>query len=437
MRKFLLAAASLILLGGCGIYGKYERPELDIDPQFSDIQTPAWREMFTDPLLQNLIDTALVHNTDLGVALLKVEEAEAQLRAAGLSFLPSLSLSGSAGTSAGSSVTLGASSWELDFFGKLLNAQRGKREALTSSREGAQAIRTQLIATLATSYYSLLMLDRQLQISQRTLGTWDKTIETLESLKQAGRSNAVAVLQAQAKKIKLEASIVSIQSSIVAAQNSLCSLMGVEPYAVERGKLEDQSLPVSFADGVPLYAIASRPDIRKAEAALAQTHYAVGSARSAFFPSIVLSGSAGWKSAAGAIADPSAWILSALSSLTQPIFNKGSLKAGLEVAKAQQEEALLGFRQALLDAGMEVNDALCDSQAASERRTLDAAQIDALQQAVDKIMLLMQYSTSNYLEVLTAQQSLLDAELALVQDEGAQLKALVSLYHALGGGQME
>lgn len=436
MRKILLTAASLILFAGCGIYGKYERPQMDIEPQCSDIRTPGWRDVFTDPMLQNLIDTALVHNTDLGVALLKVEEAEAQLRAAGLSFLPSVSLSGQAGTSAGGSVTLGASSWEIDFFGKLLNAQRGKREALEASREGAQAIRTQIVATVASSYYSLLMLDQQLEISRRTLLTWDKTIETLESLKLAGRSNAVAVLQAQAKKIKLESSIVSIESSINAAQNSICSLLGVEPCTVERGDLEDQVFPSAFAEGVPLYAVADRPDIRKAEALLSQSHYAVGSARSAFFPSIVLSGNAGWKSGAGVITDPYSWILSALASLSQPVFNRGGLKAGLDVAKAQEQESLLSFRQLLLDAGMEVNDALCDCQAAKERSELDVAQIDALQQAVDKIMLLMQYSTSNYLEVLTAQQSLLDAELALVQDRGAELKALVTLYHALGGGQI-
>lgn len=438
------------VLGGCSIYKPYSRPEVDVEGLYrnaesedsSSIASVAWRELFTDPHLQTLIQKGLEENTDLRIARTRVEAAEAVLLNARLSYLPSLSLAPEGGLSsidgskAAKTYNLAASaSWEIDLFGKVTNAKRGARAALEGSRDYEQAVQTQLIATIANSYYTLLMLDRQLIINQRTLTSWEEMERTLEALKRAGESNDAAVLQAKASRLALESSIVSIRKSLQDTENSLCALLASTPRNIERGNLESQQFPDSISIGLPVELLANRPDVRQAEMSLAQAYYATNAARSAFYPSLTLSGSAGWtNNAGGIVTNPGSWLLNAVASLVQPLFNKGANIANLRQAKAQQEEALLRFQQSLLDAGNEVNAALTRWQSARMRLDYGQQQIAALQEALRKTELLMRHSSTNYLEVLTARQNLLNAELTQAQDKFEEIQGIVDLYHAVGGG---
>lgn len=440
-------------LSGCHIYRTYQRPSsvtvsdsLYRQPVTStdtvSLASLSWKELFTDPLLQQLIETGLANNTDLNIARLKVKEAEALLMTSRLSYLPSLSLtpqgtlSSIEGSKPSKTYDLAASAdWELDLFGKLLNAKRGARAALEQSEAYRQAVQTQLVATIANSYYTLLMLDRQLDITCRTADTWMESIRTMKALKRAGQATGMAVAQTKASKLSVDASVVSLRRQINEMENSLSTLLGLSPQEIMRSTLEDQQFPDSLSTGVPLQLLSRRPDVRQCEAQLATAYYATNSARSAFYPSITLSGSAGWTNAAGAaISNPGQWLLSAIGSLVQPIFNRGKNIANLKIAKAQQEEALLTFQQSLLDAGAEVNNALVQWQSARERITLDERQTISLRSALRSSELLMQHSSQNYLEVLTARQSLLQAELNVASDRFDEIQGVINLYHALGGG---
>ena len=440
-------------LSSCHIYWAYQRPEsvtvsdsLYRQPVASadtaSLASLSWKELFTDPLLQQLIETGLANNTDLNIARLKVKEAEALLMTSRLSYLPSISLtpqgtlSSIEGSKPSKTYDLAVSAdWEIDLFGKLLNAKRGAQAALEQSEAYRQAVQTQLVATIANSYYTLLMLDRQLAITCSTADTWTESVRTMKALKRAGQATEMAVAQTEASKLSVDASVVSLKRQINEMENSLSTLLGLSPQEIMRSTLEDQEFPDSLSTGVPLQLLSRRPDVRQCEAQLATAYYATNSARSAFYPSITLSGSAGWTNAAGAaISNPGQWLLSAVGSLVQPIFNRGKNIANLKIAKAQQEEALLTFQQSLLDAGAEVNNALVQWQSARERITLDERQTISLRSALRSSELLMQHSSQNYLEVLTARQSLLQAELNVASDRFDEIQGVINLYHALGGG---
>ena len=455
MKHFHLHAAVFIaasFLNGCGIYTRYSRPQLDVaaDSLYrtaapmadsSSVASTPWREFFTDPCLQALIATGLQRNTDLDIARLQVEEARASLQNARLAYLPAVSLAPQASTSHYNGATksvynVGATaSWELDIFGRVTNAKRAALASLEQSLAYAQAVRTQLVATIAESYYTLLLLDEQLAISGETLSIWDETIATLEALVKAGKSNDVAVHQARASRSALEASMLSISKSISETENALSALLKEPAHAIERGTLGGQHFPDDISVGLPIRLLANRPDVRQAEAALAQAFYTTNSARAAFYPSITLTGSLGWTNNANSVTiDPGKWLSSAIASLTAPLFNKGANIANLRVAKASQQEAALQFEQSLLDAGNEVNNALTRWQTAEKRIRLDREQVAHLESATEKTKLLMLYTSATYLEVLTAQQALLAARMALAQDSIEKIQSVISLYHALGGG---
>ena len=320
-------------------------------------------------------------------------------------------------------------------FGKLLNAKRGAQAALEQNEAYCQAVQTQLVATIANSYYMLLMLDRQLDISRRTADTWAESLRTMKALKKAGQATEMAVAQTEAGKLSVEESVVAIERQIHEIENSLSVLLGRVPQTIVRSTLEVQQFPDSLSLGVPLQLLNRRPDVRQYERQLAVAYYAVHSARSAFYPGITLSGSAGWTNAAGAvITNPGQWLLSAVGALVQPLFNRGKNIANLKVAKAQQEEALLAFQQVLLNAGAEVNDALVQWQTARKRIEYNERQEVSLRSALQSAELLMHYGSQNYLEVLTARQSLLQAELDNVANRFDAIQGMVNLYHALGGG---
>ena len=441
---------AVCLMTGCSIYKPYSRPEVQTEGLYRDLEetkdtasiaTLGWRNLFSDKNLQALIEKGLERNTNLRVAHIRVKAAEAVLMNARLSYLPSVvltpdgSISGTEGAKAIKTYNLAASaSWEIDLFGKVTNAKREALAALEGSRAYRQAVETQLIATIANSYYMLLMLDRQLIISEQTLITWKETEHSIEALKRAGKSNDAAVLQAKANRLALEASVVSIRKSIRETENVLSALLADTSHDIMRGALQKQQFPDTLSAGLPIQLLANRPDVRQAEWNLAQAYYATNAARSAFYPSLTLSGSTGWtNNVGGVVVNPGSWLFSAVGSLMQPLFNKGTNIANLRQAKARQEEALLLFQQSLLDAGKEVNNALRRWQSARIRMDYVNQQIMTLQEAVRKTELLMQHTSTNYLEVLTARQRLLEAELTQAQDKFEEIQGVIDLYHAVGG----
>lgn len=450
MKRTIILISVVCLLAGCGIYKPYSRPVVDVDNLYRDTTavdstssgTLSWKELFTDTRLQELIIQGLEQNTDLRIARLKVEEAEAVLMNARISYLPAVSANASGTISRFDGKELPktynsgfSAAWELDIFGKVTNARKGAKAALEGSRAYAQAVQTKLVATIAGSYYTLAMLDRQLQISLSTRKNWERTITVLEALKRAGQTNDVAVLQAKASFMALESTILSIQENITETENSLSTLLAMPCRGIRRSMPVKDDFPKKFAIGVPLHLLSNRPDVRQAEYNLMQSFYATNAARAAFYPNITLSGNAGWTNSGGELLlNPGKWLLSALGSLTQPLFSKGTNIANLKIAKARQEEALLSFQQAILDAGKEVNDALAQWQTANSRIETNTEQVETLTLAVHKTELLMKHSSVNYLEVLTAQQSLLDAEQALVERQFDRIQGIINLYHALGGG---
>ena len=452
MKRIIIGLLLLTGLSGCHIYRTYERPELSgvdslyrVPAMTEDTMSLAdfsWKELFTDTVLQQLIEKGIANNTDLNIARLKVREAEALLTSSKLAYLPSVSLTpqGTIKSIEGNSPTktynLAASAdWELDIFGRLTNAKREAKAVLEQSQAYKQAVQTQLIATIANSYYTLLMLDKQLDISKRTAEIWAENLRVMKALKKAGQTTEMAVAQIEASKLSVDASLLSLEQQITEVENSLSSLLGVVPQRIDRSTLDMQSFPDTLSVGVPLQLLQRRPDVRQSEAVLAEFFYTTNRAYSAFYPAITLSGSAGWTNAAGAIiSNPGEWLFSAVGALVQPLFNRGQNIANLKVAKARQEEALLTFRQTLLNAGTEVNDALLQWQVARRRLDFDRQQIISLQSAVRSSELLMRHSSQNYLEVLTARQTLLDAELSAVSDRFEEIQGVINLYHALGGG---
>ena len=448
------------LLSSCHIYKSYDRPE-DITTAGLYRDTVAggdtlvadtanfgnlpWREVFTDPKLQALIEQALTSSPDIRTAALKVKEAQAPLLASKLAFIPALTLSpqgtvsswdkGKATQTYSLPVT---ASWQIDLFGQLLNLKRQAQATLEQTKAYEQNTRVQLIANTANLYYTLLMLDRQLEITEGTAEILKKNTETMEAMKESGIYNTTeaAVEQSRAAYAQVQASLPDIRTSIREIENSLCLLLGEPAHAIERGILEEQQLPSDFSAGIPLQLLSNRPDVKAAEQALASAYYNTNVARSNFYPRITLSGSAGWTNSAGAaIVNPAKLLASAVASLTQPIFQNGANIAKLKIAKAQQEEAQIQFQTTLLNAGNEVSNALGQYQACSQKVEARNMEVNSAKNAADYTKDLFNLGTSTYLEVLSAQQSYLSAQLSEVSDTFSRMQAVISLYQALGGGR--
>lgn len=452
MKKIIVLTTATALLSSCGIYTKYQPAETTPDNLYGEevavddttnFGNVNWRELFTDPQLQALIEQGLQNNTDLRSAQLQIEEAEAALMSAKLAFLPSFELSPQGtissfdGGKATKTYTLPVTaSWELDIFGRLRNAKQQAKALYAQSKDYQQAVRTQLIAGIANVYYTLLMLDEQLAISQQTEEAWKETVASTRALMDAGLANEAATSQMEAAYYSVQTSILDLKEQINQVENSLALLLAETPRRYERGKLADQRLPEDVAVGVPMQMLSNRPDVRAAERSLEQAFYATNQARAAFYPSIVLSGSAGWTNSAGSmIVNPGKFLASAVGSLTQPLFNKGQIMAQYRIAKAQQEEASLSFQQALLNAGSEVNDALVACQTSKAKTLLFEKQIQSLEKALESTSLLMEHGTTTYLEVLTARQSLLSAQLSQTANRFTEIQSVINLYQALGGGR--
>ncbi len=454
MKKIIMIFTTALMLSSCGLYTKYESqtevPEnlygevLSSSRDTTTIAQLSWKELFQDAELQSLIETALASNTNLLTAQLKVEEAEAALTSARLSYLPSLSLQPT-GTIAGlleqggkpsQTYTLPAvASWEVDIFGRIRNNKERAKMAYSQSQDYEQAVKTQLVASVANIYYTLLMLDAQVAITTATEQSWSESLKSAESMKRAGMMNEAGVAQIRAAYLATQSGLIELKSQLVKTENAMCLILASTPKAIKRGAIESQKFPSYIAIGVPVQMLSLRPDVRMAEATLAQSFYATNIARSAFYPSVVLSGSVGWTNVISDIViNPAETIYSLVGSLTQPIFNKGMNRAQLKIAKAQHEEAKLAFQQTLLAAGGEVNDAMISYQAAIAKSSLYTDQVKALEVARNSTALTMKHGTTTYLEVLTAEQTLLSARLQDVANRTSEIQSLIALYSALGGG---
>ena len=459
-KQILYMVCATALLSSCHIYKSYDRPEdittsglyrdpvADNDTLVSDTTNFGnlpWREVFTDPQLQSLIETGLKQNTDLLSAAQNVKAAEASLMSARLAYAPSLGLSpqGTISSFDKNAATKTYSlpvtaSWQVDLFGQLLNSKRNAQVTLKQTKAYRQAVQTQVISNIANMYYTLMMLDRQLEITKSTAEILKKNAETMEAMKDAAmyNINSTGVEQSKAAYAQVLASIPDIEQSIRETENALSTFLGEAPHAIKRGTLEAQVLPTELSAGVPIQLLSNRPDVKAAEMALASCYYNTNSARAAFYPQITLSGSAGWTNSAGsAIINPGKFLASAVGSLTQPLFNRGQVVAQYRIARAQQEEAALGFQQTLLNAGSEVNDALIAYQTSQGKRILLDKQITSLQTALRSTTLLMEHGNTTYLEVLTSRQSLLSAQLSQTANHFTEIQSLINLYRALGGGQ--
>ena len=454
MKKIILSVVAILSLSSCGVYKKY-KPATEVPESLygknvaqavdtlDNLSNISWKEFFTDPRLQALIEEGLQGNTDLQSAQWRVKEAEAALTAAKLAYLPSFNLAPNGNVTSfdksKASWTYTApitASWEIDLFNKVTNSKRQAKALMLQSKEYKQAVQTQVIASIANTYYTLLMLDEQYRISKETAQTYKESVRAMKAMKNAGMVNDAGVSQMEATYFAVESSLQDMERSINEVENTLSILMGRVPKRLERGKLEEQQFPQDYKIGIPVQILANRPDIRAMEQALAQAFYATASARSALYPSLSLNGVAGWTNDAGvAVLNPGKLILNAAGSLVQPIFNGGRLRANVKIAKARQEEAKLAFQQSLLNAGKEVNDALTQHQKAESKVKWRKKQIASLDNAVKKTELLMKHGPTSYLEVLTARQTLLQARLAQATDNFESIQGMVNLYHALGGGR--
>ena len=480
--NLIVLTAACGMLTACGIYKSYERPDdihapgqyrmdnmaevkADADSLDTGILLESadlnriqdsnhigflpWKEMFPDPKLQALIQKGLDSNFDLRNAVLQTRQMQAMLAKARLSFTPSLNVSGTEGFNGiidradpQNTFGIGASAiWEIDIFGKLLNAKRGAVADFLQSDAARRSVQTQIISSIASAYYSLLMLDQQLEISLQTVKNWEKTISMMVSMKEAGSYtayNQAAIEQAKANSMAVRAGIPDLQRQIRELENSLALLVGMPGQPIERNRFEDQEIPAQFSIGVPSQLFLNRPDVMAAEAQLMAAYASTAAAREAFLPGFNITASGNWTNAAGtAILDPAKFVWQAVASLALPIFNQGTNRANLRVAKAGQEIAANNFKQTILSAANEVSNALFQYQASGAKCQYRTEQIASLEKAVDFTIQLMRLGSTTYLEVLTAQQSLLSAQLSQVSDQYERMNSVITLYRALGGGSQE
>ncbi|MDD6817862.1 MAG: efflux transporter outer membrane subunit [Prevotellaceae bacterium] len=458
IRNIILTASAAAMLGSCGIYNKYERPDVNIQgivrdtASISDTLAVAdttsfgnlpWRSVFTDSQLQKLIETGLAHNVNMLNAALNVKMVQAQLVSAKLAFLPAISFSPSGTLSSWDGATPSKiyslpvqASWSIDLFGNLLNAKRNAQMQLLAMKDYQLVVQTGLVSNIANLYYTLMMLDKQLEIVNSMADLTKETLRIMRLQKDMGRVNETGVQSAEANYYSVLAQASDIKRQIREMENSMSLLLGQPAQTIARGTLDSQSLPTEFSTGVALQMLSNRPDVHYAEMNLAACFYDTNRARSQFYPSINISGSGAYTNSGGmGIVNPGKWLMSAVGSLTQPIFAHGQLVAGLKVAKAKQEQAFNTWQQAVLSAGSEVSNALVLYNSSAEKAELDGKRVDVLQKNVEMTKQLFNSRSASYLEVVTAQQSLLNAQLAKVQDDFNKMQAVVNLYYALGGGR--
>ncbi|MCM1293412.1 MAG: TolC family protein [Bacteroides sp.] len=461
-KLILLPASTVILLsslGSCGLYKKYETPtdtallaeykqaqEAEIDSMaYGNLR---WQDVFTDPVLAGIIDQALTNNVNLRNAKLNIDIAHAQLKGAKLSYFPSVALApnGSGSkffTDPSTSMSWGyqiplSVSWEVDVFGKLLNSKRGAEVAVEQSKDYAQAVRSQIIAGVANCYYAIATLEAQLQVSRSTAEIWKQNVQTMKDLKEAGTVTEVAVVQSEAQYYGILGSITDLEVSLDEMQNTLSLLVGVMPQKWTVSPEAIFTAPSIIRSSVPMYELAMRPDVAAAERAMAVAYYSTNSARAAFYPGLNITANGGFTNLLGSmVVNPGKFFINLAGSLTAPIFSRGQNIARLEAAKAQQEQAMNTFEYTLMSAAAEVSDAMTLYEKSVEKQLYLEKQAEQLTLACDytqELLKLGSYNTT-YLDVLTAQQSLLSAQISAITARNSETRALINLYQALGGGR--
>ena len=444
MKKILFVLTVATLLSSCSIYKKYSRPEsISTDGLYGKIEQKdtttmadvSWREFFTDKHLQGYIEQGLKNNIDMAITAERVSQAELALQSARLAFIPSFNFQPQFNYSTSSSQFSYSlpvkASWEIDIMARQINAKRRAEASLEQTKLYRRSVQTALVAAIANNYYTLLMLDAQLRISRSTSKSWKENVRTMKAMKEAGMTNAASISQTEANSCSIDASLHDLEYKLVQAQNSFALLLGVTPQEFPRGELNGVDFKQELLIGVPAQLLSRRPDLQQAEYNLHLAFYNTNIARAALYPSLTISGEAGWSQI---ISNPGGFFLSLGGSLLQPIFNAGRNRANLKIAESQQREALLNFHHTLLEAGNEVNTALAQCRSARSKTNLRIRQIQTLESAVYSTRQLMSHSEATYLEVLTAQQSLLSARLQQVSDRFEGIQGVINLYRALGGG---
>ena len=457
--NFLIIGLAAVTLTGCkSLYGKYERPAVNtsglIRDAVNDNDTLAvtdttsfanipWRSVFTDPQLQTLIEKTLANNPDLLNAALNIDMAEAQLKVAKLAFLPGITFTPQGtistwdGQKANKTYSLPVNaSWDANLFGNLTAAKRSTQVSMLQMKDYQVAVQTKLIANVANMYYTLLMLDKQLQIvtdmEKLTKDTWGIMKVQLQTVRGV---RSTAVQSAESNYLSVQTQKEDIKRQIRETENSLSLVMSEQAHAISRSTLDAQSLPTTFSTGVGVQLLSNRADVHANEMALANCFYNIEVARSRFYPSLTISASGAYTNSGGmGITNPGKILLSAVGSLTQPIFMKGQLRAGLRVAEDQYKQALNTWQSSVLSAGSEVSNALVLYNASDAKSKLEQKRIAVLKKNVEDTRNLMASAGATYLEVITAQSNLLNAQLNQVQDDFSKMQAVVNLYYALGGG---
>ncbi len=457
-RIIIFIAVSVLCLSftGCGIYNKYTSQtnvssdiygtteDVTAAQADSSIAKLSWREFFTDPLLQQLIDSVLARNTDAKSARIAVEQAQISLRATKLGYLPSLTLAPSVGVNSylnqGSLVPTVTYSlplqidWTLDIFAVNTNQKRKAQAVLKQAEAREQLVKANLVSAVAQQYCMLQLLDRQLEILLFTDSLWNASLETQRALWENGKAYSTAVNQMESSYLNVKTQIVDMKRSIRSVENAICQLLAVAPQHVERSRWSSFELPQRLSTGVPAQLLENRPDIQIADYVLEEAFYNTQAARAAFYPKISLQGVLGWGNNSGIIANPGTLLMNALASLVQPVFALGKLKANLKISKLSQEDITQQYVQTVINAGNQVNEALADCQAAREKDVYFKRQIQVLQDAYNGTHELMDNGRASYLEVLSAQEGLLGAQLSEATNLYNGSRALIALYIALGGG---
>ena len=462
MKKIMIFAATALLLSSCGVYNKYERPDVNtkglIRDAVSDVDTLAvsqedtasfgnlpWRSVFTDPQLQALIEQGLEKNANLQNAALTVQMYESMLKAAKLAFLPAITFGGT--NQMGSIQTIYTNpsqtsklytlpvtaSWTLDLFGNILSQKRSTQMKLLGYKDYQMAVRAQVVGGVANAYYTLLMLDEQLRIVTEMSKMAKETWEMMKLQHQLGRMRSTSVQSAEAAYLSTQTQANDFRRQIRATENALSLLIGQAGQQIPRSTLAQQSLPNEFATGVGIALLKNRPDVHNAEMNLAACFHDVQTARSQFYPTISIGATGAFSNGGGSI-NPGKWLVNLFGSLTQPIFARGALIANLKVSKLKYEQAFNSWQNAILSAGNEVSNALVNYNSYDANSKLEKQRVEVLTKNVEDTRALYKSSGSSYLEVLTAQTQLLSAQINKVTDDFNKMQAVVSLYTALGGG---
>ena len=453
----LLTAVGVTMLSSCHIYKKFDMPQdtamtkeyvqaKESAPDSTAYGNLNWQSVFTDPLLQEYINRALTNNVNLENARLNVDVARANLLGAKLSYLPAVAINatGAGASYAGSGFSGSwnytipmAISWEIDVFGKILNNKRSASAAVRMQEDYLQAAHSQIITGVATCYYTIATLNAQLALSKETAEIWAKNVEIMKDYKEAGRVNQAAVVQSQAQYWSILASITDLETALTQANNSMSLLLNEAPATWEIPATARMEVPQILRDGIAMRELAMRPDVRAAEEGLATAYYATNSARAAFYPGITITSNGGFTNLLGSfIKNPGDWFIQLAGSLTAPLFSRGQNIARLKGAKAQQQQAMNNFEHTLLSAAAEVNNYCVALDKTASKTAYLTEQVKNLEEAVEATNLLLAYDgKTTYLEVLTAQSSLLNAQISLLSTELAREQALINLYQSLGGGR--